>query len=130
MRNTCLEPGENSMLQSFFSSKTRLKLLRLFVNNPTRQYYLREISKLLDEPLTPIRRELLNLKKVGFLKRSRVANLVYYDVNRDFLLFHEFKSMIEKSDSCRWHSRSEKNIVPDAAGEEMPASGSDLSGDE
>ena len=86
------------MLQSFFASKTRLKLLRLFLKNPTRQYYLREISKMLEEPLTPIRRELLNLKKIGFLKRVKVANLIYYGIDSTFLLYEEFKSMIEKTD--------------------------------
>ena len=86
------------MLQSFFASKTRLKLLRLFLKNPTRQYYLREISKMLDESLTPIRRELLNLKKIGLLERVKVANLIYYGINGEFLLYDEFKSMIEKTE--------------------------------
>ena len=87
------------MLQSFFLSKIRIKLLRLFIKNPTRKYYLREISKILDEPLTPIRRELINLKKVGFLKRRREAHLLCYSVNPQFLLFHELKGMIEKAET-------------------------------
>ncbi len=86
------------MLHSFFSSKMRITLLRLFIRNPQRKLYLREISKLLDEPLTPIRRELLNLKKVGFLRRSRVANVIFYDVDPDFLLYEELKSMVEKTE--------------------------------
>jgi len=76
----------------------RIKLLRLFIRNPQRRFYLREINKLLGEPITPIRRELLNLKKVGFLRRSRVANLIFYDVDPDFLLYEELKSMVEKTE--------------------------------
>ena len=87
------------MLQAFFSSKTRVKLLRLFLKDPRQRYYLREISKLLGEPLTPIRRELLNLKEVGLLKRSNVANLIYYDVNSNFLLYQELKEMVEKTEN-------------------------------
>jgi len=87
------------MLQYFFSSKIRIKLLRLFVTHPRKQYYLREISKILDEPLTPVRRELLNLKQVGFLHRAKVANLIYYDVNDGFLLYQELKSMMEKTEA-------------------------------
>ena len=86
------------MLRSFFSSRTRVKLLQLFINNPHRQFYLREISKLFGEPLTPIRRELLNLMHIGFLTRTKVANLIYYEVNSDFLLYQEFKQIIEKTD--------------------------------
>lgn len=89
----------SSTLQFFIPSKIRIKLLRLFLKKPKRPYYLREISKMLDEPLTPIRRELLNLKKVGLLKRSRVANLIYYDVNNQFLLIDELKSMLEKTEN-------------------------------
>ena len=85
------------MLEKFFSSKTRVKLLMLFMNHPKRQYYLREISKMLGESTTPIRRELINLKKVGLLKRSKVANIIYYDVNRNFLLYQELKGMVEKT---------------------------------
>jgi len=67
------------------------------MKNPDKRYYLREISKLLEESLTPIRRELLNLKKIGFLRDMHVANLIYYQVNKDFLLFDELKSMVEKA---------------------------------
>jgi hypothetical protein len=76
----------------------RIKLLRLFIRNPGRRFYLREISKMMEEPLTPIRRELLNLKKVGFLRRTKVANLIFYDVDPDFLLYDEIKSMVEKTE--------------------------------
>jgi predicted transcriptional regulator len=76
----------------------RIKLLRLFIRNPQKKFYLREISKLLNEPLTPVRRELLNLKQVGFLRRSRMANLIFYDVDPNFIIYEELKSMVEKTE--------------------------------
>lgn len=85
------------MLQLLFSSKTRIRLLKLFFENPGRQLYLREIAKILNEPMTPIRRELLNLQRVGLLKRSRVANLIYYKIDNTFLLYHELKSIVQKT---------------------------------
>jgi len=97
------------MLQSFFPSRTRVKLLRLFLSNPNRKYYLREIGKLFDEPITPIRRELLNLKKVGFLRRTKTANLIYYVVNPHFLLYRELKSMIEKIDALHRSQRGQRH---------------------
>ncbi len=84
------------MLQAFFSSKTRVALLKLFLRNPERKYYLRELTRMLNESMTPIRRELLNLKKIGLLKDARLANLIYYQVDTNFILFDELKSMITK----------------------------------
>ena len=84
------------MLQQFFSSKTRVSLLMLFMSNPEKSYYLREISKILGESLTPIRRELINLKEAGLLEDEHVANLIYYKVRKDFIFYEELKSMIEK----------------------------------
>ena len=92
-----LQKGKG-MLQRFFSSKTRVKLLQLFINNPESRYYLRGIGKLLNESLTPLRRELLNLKDAGFLKSSKVANLIYYEVNEDFFLYEEFRGLIKKTE--------------------------------
>jgi len=53
---------------------------------------------MMEEPLTPIRRELLNLKRVGFLRRTKVANVIFYDIDPDFLLYEEIKSMVEKTE--------------------------------
>jgi hypothetical protein len=86
------------MLQNFISSKTRIKILRLFLQHPKRHYYLREISKLLGESLTPVRRELINLRKIGLLKEAKVANLVYYDVNKKFLLYDELTNIVKKTE--------------------------------
>ena len=49
------------------------------------------------ESLTPIRRELINLQKLGLLTEERVANLVYYQANEEFLLFDELKNIILKT---------------------------------
>jgi len=85
------------VLQAFFSSKTRVALLKLFLKNPERRYYLRELSRMLNESMTPIRRELLHLKEIGLLTDARLANLIYYQVNPEFILFDELKSMVAKT---------------------------------
>ena len=90
------------MLQALFSSKTRVSLLTLFMRGGSKRYYLRELSRLLNESVTPIRRELLNLKKIGLLHDSKVANLIYYEVNEDFALLDELKRLFQK----RWSLES------------------------
>jgi len=88
------------LLRAFFSSRTRVKLLRLFSQKDGQQFYLREVSKVVQESLTPVRRELLNLTNIGFLTQSHVANLVYFKANKEFVFFDEIKRMMKKTE-CR-----------------------------
>nr|QNO52415.1 hypothetical protein IAKEDICC_00037 [Methanosarcinales archaeon ANME-1 ERB6] len=66
------------MLQKLFTSKTRVKLLTLFMMNPKREMYVREIARNTEENLNTIRRELANLEGIGLLKSERRGNLKYY----------------------------------------------------
>ena len=62
------------MLESLIGSKTRVSLLTLFLMNPGRQYYVREISRLIDVDVAPLRKELANLESFGLLKSKRAGN--------------------------------------------------------
>ena len=56
------------MLEHLFGSKTRVKLLRLLLNNPTQPYFLRELARKLKTQLNAVRREVENLEKVGIVR--------------------------------------------------------------
>jgi len=56
------------MLEHLFGSKTRVKLLRVFLNNPDKAYFVRELSRRLKLQINSIRRELQNLEKMGIIK--------------------------------------------------------------
>jgi predicted nucleotidyltransferase len=85
------------MLQKLMGSKTRVKILALFIINPKREYYSREIERELKSNFEAIRAELINLEKVGLL-RSRISGKQrYYSINTGHVLFPEFKSMILKT---------------------------------
>jgi len=78
-------------------SKTREKILRLFFSDIEKEYYLRELERILDLPVGNIRRELLNLEKSGLFKRRKKGNLVYYSVNKSSPIFEEFKKIVSKT---------------------------------
>ena len=78
-------------------SKTREKIIRLFFSNIEKEYYLRELERILNLPVGNIRRELLNLKKSGLFKRNKKGNLVYYSVNKLSPIFREVKSIVSKT---------------------------------
>ena len=78
-------------------SKTREKIIRLFFSDIEKEYYLRELERILDIPVGNIRRELLNLEKSGLFKRSKKGNLVYYSVNKSSPIFEEFRKIVFKT---------------------------------
>ena len=47
-------------LDKLFGSKTRAKLLGLLFDNPEKSYYVREITRVIEEQINSFRRELNN----------------------------------------------------------------------
>jgi len=72
------------MIEQLFGSKTRVKLLQLFYSNPNRSFYVREITRKIDEQINSVRRELANLLSVGIIKSDANNNRLYYEVNQDY----------------------------------------------
>jgi predicted transcriptional regulator len=90
------------MLKALFSSNTRVKLLIAFLKEDGSEFFIRELTRLLNEQINSIRRELNNLKKIGLLKCRSRNRKKYYSINTDFLILEELKSMVEKcTDSKR-----------------------------
>ncbi|MDA1061287.1 MAG: winged helix-turn-helix domain-containing protein [bacterium] len=85
------------MLKRLFTSNTRIKLLTVFLMNPGEEYFIRELTRKLDEQINSIRRELDNLKKMGFLKSRTKLRKKYYYVNKNFVFLEELKSIIVKA---------------------------------
>ena len=81
------------MIDSLFGSKTRVKLLHLFLNNPGKSFYVREITRLIDEQINSVRRELANMMNVGIIVSDNADNKLYYAVNQQYQYF-EALSMI------------------------------------
>ena len=72
------------MIDALFGSKTRVKLLHLFLNNPGKAFYVREITRLIDEQINSVRRELSNMQAVGIVTSDTADNKLYYEVNQRY----------------------------------------------
>lgn len=72
------------MVEQLFGSKTRVKLLQLFYSNPNRSFYVREITRKIDEQINSVRRELSNLLSIGIITSDTTNNKLYYEVNQKF----------------------------------------------
>jgi len=86
------------MLERFFTSKTRVKLLTLFILNPDRKLHIREIVRLIKENINAVRRELHNLEETGLLKSTQIGNMKQYTLNKNMPLYEELASMVLKTE--------------------------------
>ena len=72
-------------------------MLSTFLLHPDQEYFIRELTRLLDEQINSIRRELENLKRIG-LVRSRMRNRKkYFRVNPEFELYSDLRNMFGKA---------------------------------
>lgn len=81
------------MIDALFGSKTRVKLLHLFMNNPNRAFYVREITRKIDEQINSVRRELSNMLSIGIIQSDSSNNRLYYEVNQNYIHYQPLKAM-------------------------------------
>ncbi|HET7630345.1 MAG TPA: transcriptional regulator [Candidatus Saccharimonadales bacterium] len=81
------------MIDALFGSKTRVKLLHLFLSNPNRAFYVREITRKIDEQINSVRRELANMLSVGIISSESSNNRLYYEVNQDYQHYEPLRAI-------------------------------------
>lgn len=81
------------MVEQLFGSKTRVKLLRLFYSNPNRSFYVREITRKIDEQINSVRRELSNLLQIGIITSDTTNNRLYYEVNQKYEFYEPLRAI-------------------------------------
>lgn len=96
------------MIEQLFGSKTRVKLLQLFYNNPNRSFYVREITRKIDEQINSVRRELANLLNIGIIKSETTNNRLYYEVNQKYEFYKPLSTIFGGKDVS-----AEEEVVDD-----------------
>lgn len=108
------------MIDALFGSKTRVKLLHLFLNNPGKAFYVREITRLIDEQINSVRRELSNMLEVGIITSHNTDNKLYYEVNQRYEFYLPFRTMfsdqkvggrrgtVAQGDGAQWQERAKR----------------------
>lgn len=85
------------MLKDLFISKTRVKLLEVFLTNPNKIFYVRELVRSVNEQINAVRAELSRMEKVGVVYSEPRANRKYYGVRKDYIYFDELLRLVAKS---------------------------------
>ena len=92
----------NTPVEKLFGSKTRAKLLALFFANPTKSFYIREMTRVIDEQINSVRRELSNLENIGIIKNESFDNKIYYSANNKHPFYRPMVEIFSKKiDSAR-----------------------------
>ena len=84
------------MIEQLLGSKTRVKLLQLFLSNPNRSFYVREITRKIDEQINSVRRELSNLLNIGIIVSDTTNNRLYYEANQKYEFYEPLKQIFGK----------------------------------
>ncbi|MEK7502760.1 MAG: hypothetical protein AAB609_04495 [Patescibacteria group bacterium] len=77
------------MLSDLITSKSRVKLLSIFLGNPFEMFHVRELVRRTEDEINAVRRELLFLEKKGILSREPRANRVYYSLSKNYPFYFD-----------------------------------------
>jgi len=88
------------MIEQLFGSKTRVKLLQLFYSNPNRSFYVREITRKIDEQINSVRRELANLLSIGIIASDNTNHRLYYEVNQTYTFYEPLKTIFGNTETA------------------------------
>ncbi|PIZ56308.1 hypothetical protein COY23_03245 [bacterium (Candidatus Torokbacteria) CG_4_10_14_0_2_um_filter_35_8] len=91
----------SSLLSNLFGSKTRVKILTLLLANSNRSYYVREVTRMIEERINSVRRELDILSRMGLIKGEPKGNRIYYQIVKEFPLYPELRSLFSKSPNVK-----------------------------
>jgi predicted transcriptional regulator len=99
------------MLEHRCGSRTRVKLLSLFLRNSDEPVFVRELTRRVDTQINAVRREIANLVRLGLLIEVTVVDpplpggrkqpglkKKYYQLDKQFPLLEEISSLILKAE--------------------------------
>jgi len=85
------------MFADLITSKSRIKLLNVFLSSPNDMIHVRELVRRTHDEINAVRRELAFLEKKGILTREPRANRVYYFLNKNYPFYYDLLRLGSKS---------------------------------
>lgn len=91
------EEIEQIMFADLITSKSRVKLLNVFLSNPEEMLHVRELVRRTRDEINAVRRELAFLEKKGILTREPRANRVYYFLSKNYPFYFDLLRLGSKN---------------------------------
>lgn len=77
--------------------KNQILILNLFFSNPDKEYYFREIAKIIGVKPGAIQLGINRLEDQGFLKSRFIGNNRFFSINKSHPLYKEYKLIFSKT---------------------------------
>ncbi len=77
------------MFSDLITSKSRIKLLNVFLSSPNDMFHVRELVRRTHDEINAVRRELAFLQEKGLLVREPRANRVYYSLSKNYPFYYD-----------------------------------------
>ena len=77
------------MFSDLITSKSRVKVLNVFLSNPSEMFHVREVVRRTKDEINAVRRELAFLEQKGILEREPRANRVYYSLSKVYPFYFD-----------------------------------------
>jgi len=90
-------------------SKTRVKLVTIFLSKPQEMFYVRQLTRQSNEEINAVRRELLRLESLGLVKSEKRGNRLYYYFRKDYLFYYDLIKIVAKTDGLGEEIIKQKN---------------------
>jgi len=91
------------MTKSLFTSKTRVKMLELFLFYSEKNFYLREIARLIKGNTNAVRVELKKLTDLNILTRQERGKIILYEINKSSPFYEPLKILFMRTESLGRH---------------------------
>jgi DNA-binding transcriptional ArsR family regulator len=86
-----------ALFEAIFGSKVRARLIRFFILNAEQEYTAAEISEKVLLSKSEVSRELLKLKKMGFVRENARKRVKAFQLHPSFPFTPELHSLVSKS---------------------------------
>ncbi|MGH7245906.1 MAG: hypothetical protein ACREGI_03165 [Candidatus Levyibacteriota bacterium] len=85
------------MLSDFITSKSRIRLLNVFLAFPFEMFHVRELVRRTGDEINAVRRELSFLEEKGVLSKEKRANRVYYALSKNYPFYFDLLRLAGKT---------------------------------
>lgn len=85
------------MFSDLITSKSRVKLLNVFLANPNDMFHVRELVRRTSDEINAVRRELAFLEKKGILVKEPRANRIYYSLSKSYSFYFDLLRLGSKN---------------------------------
>lgn len=80
------------MLADLITSKSRIKLIYIFLANPYDMFHVRDLVRRTEDEINAVRRELAFMQERGILVKEPRANRIYYYLNKSYPFYFDLLS--------------------------------------